>query len=135
MNKSLHSIQRDVRGEHRLVLLWLLFLFVFTAVSPLVSATSAVGQEMACGSSGCLPADNCEESPALPELGVFVVPVGNSTPVRLFAQVPGMTSVLYTCLDPSTFSRPILKASDPPPIFVPLLVMGPAHAAHAPPVA
>lgn len=135
MNKSLHGIQRDVRGEHRLVLLWLLFLFVFTAVSPLVSATAATDEDMACGSSGCLPADSCEEAPALPELDVFVVPAQDTTPVRSLALVPGMMSALYACADQSSLSRPFQKASDPPPIFVPLLVMGPAHAAHAPPVA
>jgi len=135
MNKSLHGIQRDVRGEHRVVLLWLLFLLVFTAVSPLASTSLAADEGMACGSSGCLPADSCEEALALPELGVFVVPTGNFTPVRSLAQVPGMTSVLCTGTDLPSHSHPLLKASDPPPIFVPLLVMGPAHAAHAPPVA
>ncbi|MGV3757684.1 MAG: hypothetical protein ACO1QS_20070 [Verrucomicrobiota bacterium] len=132
MNTSLNSPSVRDSSERRLVLLWLLFLFTVILVSPTAFAAPDVEDEdvasRSCGAS-------CESAPALPELGVFVVPAGNSTPVRSLAQVPGMMSVLYTCTNLSSLSHPLLKASDPPPIFVPLLVMGPAHAAHAPPVA
>jgi hypothetical protein len=132
MNTSLNSPSVRDSGERRLVLLWLLFLFTVILVSPTAFAAPDVEDEdvasMSCGAS-------CESAPALPELGVFVVPAENSTPVRSLAQVPGMTSVLCTGTDLPSLFHPLLKASDPPPIFVPLLVMGPAHAAHAPPVA
>ncbi len=132
MNTSFNSPSVRDSSERRLVLLWLLFLFTVILVSPTAFATPDAEDEnvapMSCG-------DSCESAPELPELGVFVIPAENSTTVRSLAQVPGMRSVLYACTDLPSLSHPLLKASDPPPIFVPLLVMGPAHAAHAPPVA
>lgn len=136
MNKSLKSPSKFDSSEHRLVLLWLLFLLTVTLVSPSVFASPEVEDDMAsmgCGGMDCAPSD-CQSSPAMPELGVYTLPAEDITTIRKLTLLLGAETLLYNAAEPLSLSCPILTVPDTPLVFEPLLVMGPAHAAHAPPV-
>lgn len=138
MNTSLNSPSVKDSSERRLVLLWLLFLFTVILVSPSAFAKPDTDDEdvapMSCGGMDCMP-QSCESAPEIADLDVFIVPSENSTTTRSFTLLPVSLAVLYTCTEQSSLSVPVRSAPDAPLVFVPLHVMGPAHAAHAPPVA
>jgi len=138
MNQSLNSPSVKDSSERRLVLLWLLFLFTVILVSPSAFAAPDTDDEdvapMSCGGMDCMP-HSCESAPEIADLDVFIVPSENSTTTRSFTLLPVSLAVLYTCTEQSSLSVPVRSAPDTPLVFVPLHVMGPAHAAHAPPVA
>jgi len=138
MNTSLNSPSVKDSSERRLVLLWLLFLFTVILVFPTAFTAPDTddedGASMSCGGMDCLP-HSCESAPEMPGLDVFIVPSENSTTAHSFSLFPVSLAVLYTSPELPSLSVPVRAVPDTPLVFVPLHVMGPAHAAHAPPVA
>ena len=137
MNTSLNSPSVQDSSERRLVLLWLLFLFTVILVSPPVFAAPDGDEDsapMSCGSTDCQP-QSCAAPPEVSELDVFIAPSENSTSARSSALLPVALAVLYLSPEPPSLSVPVRSAPDTSLVFVPLHVMGPAHAAHAPPFA
>ncbi len=137
MNTSLNSPSVQDSSERRLVLLWLLFLFTVILVSlPVLAAPDDVDDAapMSCGSTDC-QRQSCAAPPELSELDVFIAPSENSTTARSSSLLPVALAVLYLGSELVSLSVPVRSAPDTLFVFIPLLVMGPAHAAHAPPVA
>ena len=144
MSLSIKNRQSEAGREQRLTLLWLLFLWAIVSVLPAYSTASEstdcadqVTMPKGCGGmdgGACAPV-NCDSAPELPELGAFVVPSEKlSSTARAYSLLPASPALLYVVGDSSEiFVSPRLER-EAQPLFVPLRVMGPAYAAHAPPV-
>lgn len=126
-------------ASQRVWLLALLFaLIAFASIPSTADEPDGCGAAMArtCGNSdsGCGTTTTCASNPEFPPLDEFTLPAENLTSQRQIANPPEPAHVLYVVVEPLMADCSHPTSPDPPLVFEPLRDLGPASAAHAPPV-